>query len=146
MNDQVLREAWEFDVAGAYRLDDEERIGKQFAELEHVEQALAYERRNLTAMKAYLDRTAEELERLRPHWRPGMTKKDAIAAYVQASADGPDPLTSGQLLEAVRAAALGAGPDAVVRMAGGKPVASVSVRDGVVEISDSRQDYYAKLA
>jgi hypothetical protein len=145
MAEQVLREAWEFDLEGVYRLSDEERIAKWSAELDHVVQALAYERRHLVSLKAYLDRTAEELERLAPHWRPGMTKKDAVAAYVQASADGPDPLTSGQLLEAVRTAVLRAGPDALVGMAGAKPVASVSVRDGVVYISD-RQDYYAKLA
>jgi hypothetical protein len=155
MADQVLREAGEFDLEGAYRMDETWRIGKASAQLEHLERALAYERSKLRALTDFYDHMAEELDRLRPHWLPGMTKAQAIAAYLASpprpaeqedSAEPQPALTVAGLLAALDKACAKAGPQAVVRMVDEEAVVSVSVLHGVVYISDLRQSPGRELA
>jgi hypothetical protein len=155
MADQVLCEAGGFDLKGSYRLDEDARIDKEFARLEDIEKALLYDRRRLAVLMAThgrqlaalteaQDHKAKELERLRPYWLPGMTKKQAVAAYLEANPGGTGPknwnelqgLTVERLIVALQKAKDQAGAGAEVLTGDGDSVVSVFVLRGFVYVSD----------
>jgi hypothetical protein len=72
----------EFDLEGAYKLDAERRVGKRKALLQHMEQALAYKFSGFGEPNAAIALMREELEKLRPYWGPGVTKEEAVRAYM----------------------------------------------------------------
>jgi hypothetical protein len=93
------REEPEFNLEGCYALDAERRIGRRYARLEHIEEALGYDllcleapngasKRKRRELEQAIARKREELEKLRPYWGPGVTKEEAIGAYEAAQQEG----------------------------------------------------------
>jgi hypothetical protein len=74
----------DFDLRGSYMLDEDRRVGRVSCRLGHAEEALAY----LTLAREWpplaLRRLRAEIEALRPHWGPGVTKEQAVAAFLAA--------------------------------------------------------------
>ena len=78
----------QWELEGEYRLGEGRRVAKELARIEHVETVIAQDERNLAAVMRASARKHEELSMLRPYWsRPGVTKRQAVDAYV---ADHPD--------------------------------------------------------
>jgi hypothetical protein len=161
MADQLLSEAGEFVLEGEYHLDQDRCIATAIARLEHLEESIAYYRRERQDLiEAQFEKEGElywmteELERLRPYWLPGMTKKEAVAHYLEAKrrdigqegTNGSQELTVEGLIAALQKAKDLAGAGASVRMVDDEPVVSVSVRCGVVYVSDIRQGDESELA
>jgi hypothetical protein len=75
-----------FDLNGTYALDENQQIDKQFARIEHQENAIAFAEEQPAGTRFsypehYLALLHEELELLRPYWGPGVTKQQAVEAY-----------------------------------------------------------------
>ena len=78
-----------WDIDGEYRLGTGERVRKINSTLKHAETMLALSEENLRNVKKKDKIKHEEVELLRPYWKRGRTKKQAIEAYEKAhEADG----------------------------------------------------------
>ena len=86
-----------FQLDGVYALDTERRIGRQYARLCHVQEAIAFAEAvaagaTLPRNRRYLRKPVteelptmrEELALLLPFWHGDVTKEQAIAAYQAA--------------------------------------------------------------
>jgi hypothetical protein len=95
---------WE--VEGMYRLDADRRVPRYTATLQDAEASLAYDRDHAPPALTFRDRQAggitdelevealtsrltpderaDEIEKLRPFWGPGVTKAEAVLAYAAA--------------------------------------------------------------
>src|SRR5262245_59625809 len=89
-----MNEAWEpefaFDLEGEYALDEDRRIARRKARLEHQQEAIAFAEKQpaftrFSRSPAYLARLREEMELLRPFWGAGVAKAEAVKAYLAAS-------------------------------------------------------------
>jgi hypothetical protein len=76
-----------FRMEGSYALGDNRRIAKRYAHLDHYQQHLAIHDATTQAQIEANMREHDEAERLIPYWKPGMTKEEAVEAYV---ADHPE--------------------------------------------------------
>lgn len=71
-----------WDLEGEYKFGDGRRIAKRLATIDHIERALAINDRNVAAVMGANVRMREEYLRLKPHWDNGVTKSQAIDAYL----------------------------------------------------------------
>jgi hypothetical protein len=81
-----MKMARNFDLIGTYALDENQRIDRQFARIEHQEEAIAFAEEQpaetqFSYPEYYLALLREEVELLRPYWGPGVTKQQAVEAY-----------------------------------------------------------------
>lgn len=73
------------DLDGLYALGEGERIGKEFARIEHMMKHLEISRTNRHAVDEADDKLHAEFELIRPYWKKGWTKRQAIKAYLRAN-------------------------------------------------------------
>jgi hypothetical protein len=76
-----------FDTEGSMALGKGRRIGKADAQFDHEVEWLNLSEKNVLDAEAAHQRKVEEFEKLKPYWRTGMTKREAIAAYLAAQSD-----------------------------------------------------------
>lgn len=76
-----------WDTEGEYRLGDGRRIAKGLARIEHADEMLAILMQNASRVLQAQAHKLDEISRLRPYWKQGWTKRQAIDAYL---GDHPD--------------------------------------------------------
>ena len=74
----------EFDLEGEYKLGDTRRIAKRLARIEHADMAMAIDDQNVAAVLIANARKKEELSKLRPYWGAGISKQQAVEAYLES--------------------------------------------------------------
>jgi hypothetical protein len=74
-----------FDLEDEYALDGGRRIAKRYAQLQHAETWLRIDDENLDNVTKANARKHKEIDDLRPFWGPGITKREAVEAFSNAS-------------------------------------------------------------
>lgn len=82
---EQFRQGLLFDMDGVYALGKGRRIAKRFAHIDHAQEALGLDDVNLNNVVLANKWKHEELKRLQPFWKDGMTKQEAVAAYNEAN-------------------------------------------------------------
>lgn len=88
--DQPSLPGVQWDMEGEYRLGGGRRVAKERALIEHMDEVLANDSNNLAAVLRANARKHEEAARLRPYWVRGMTKREAVTAYLAEHPDSED--------------------------------------------------------
>lgn len=74
-----------WDLSGDYALGDGRRFPRAGAFVEHMEESLRIDGLNLERLQQASTRKHQEYERLLPYWGPGVSKQQAVAAYLLAN-------------------------------------------------------------